>query len=132
LDDFTYLVKAGKQGPFHFREVRPKDFYLAQTIREKKGSFIPLIMRLSLNTEQLLESPSPVFRAIIKWTIDTLLEENILTAENWMELSFHLNKQRWDSGVDWLENQPMSKIKVMISINEKVADDQEKQMKRNR
>jgi hypothetical protein len=43
-----------------------------------------------------------------------------------------LNKQRWDSGVDWLEQQPMSKIKTMLSINKKVAEQQESEMKKAR
>jgi hypothetical protein len=46
-----------------------------------------------------------------------------------MEVSFHLCKQRWDQSMDWLENQPMSKIRVMISVLENYAEEQERLMK---
>ena len=62
---------------------------------------------------------------------ETLLNQNILTVENWMEVSYHLCKQRWDSSMDWLETQPMSKIQTMIEIVKKHAEEQEKQMKKN-
>jgi len=60
-----------------------------------------------------------------------LLNEKILQVENWMEISYHLCKQRWDSSIDWLETQPMSKILMMINIIEKHAEEQEAQMKKN-
>jgi hypothetical protein len=61
-----------------------------------------------------------------------LLNESIFSVESWLEVAFHLNKQRWDSGIDWLENQPMSKIKAMIEVNKKVAEQQESQIKKAR
>jgi hypothetical protein len=63
---------------------------------------------------------------------DNLLNESIFTVESWLEVAFHLNKQRWDSGIDWLEKQPISKIKAMIDINKKVAEQQENEMKKAR
>ncbi len=114
----------------HFREIKPRDFYFAQTLRDAKKSYIPLLIRLSLQEESFLQLRANNFRAVVKWVIDTLLVEKILTAENWMEISFHLNKQRWDSGVDWLESQPMSKIEFMISVNQKVAEEQENSLKK--
>lgn len=45
-----------------------------------------------------------------------------------MEVAFHLNKQRWDSGIEWLETQPMSKIQSMIEVNKNFAEQQEAQM----
>lgn len=64
------------------------------------------------------------------WALENIIENNILTVENWLEVAYHLCKQRWDSSIEWLENQPMSKIQAMIKIVEKHAEEQEKEMKR--
>jgi hypothetical protein len=119
-------------GPtLHFREVTPKDFYLAQILRQgDKGQF-ELIIRLFLNPEVLDEVTSSQFRHVVKWIGETLLDQTILTVENWLEVAYHLCKQRWDSSIDWLESQPMSKIQTMIEIVKKHAEDQDKEMKRN-
>jgi hypothetical protein len=65
------------------------------------------------------------------WIAENLLEKNILSVENWLEIAYHLCKQRWDSSVDWLEGQPMSKITAMIEVVKKHAEDQEKEMKKS-
>jgi hypothetical protein len=119
-------------GPtLHFREVTPKDFYLAQILRQgDKGQF-ELILRLFLNPEVLDEITSGQFRHVVKWMGETLLDQTILTVENWLEVAYHLCKQRWDSSIDWLESQPMSKIQTMIEIVKKHAEDQDKEMKKN-
>jgi hypothetical protein len=119
-------------GPYlHFREVCPKDFYLAQILRQQDRSQIELILRLLLDHDALDEITSTQFRQAVKWVGEALLNQNILTVENWMEVSYHLCKQRWDSSMDWLETQPMSKIQTMIEIVKKHAEEQEKQMKKN-
>lgn len=63
--------------------------------------------------------------------MDNVFSDSILTVENWMEISFHLCKQRWDQSVDWLETQPMSKIKLMIDIVKKHGDQQEAELKKS-
>lgn len=92
---------------------------------------MPIFSRLLLNKEILDFIPSRVLKGIISWSVDNVFNENILTLENWLEVAFHLNKQRWDSSIDWLETQPMSKIKTMIEINKKYAEEQEAQMKKS-
>jgi hypothetical protein len=92
---------------------------------------VELILRLLLDHDSLDEITSTQFRQVVKWVGETLLNQNILTVENWMEVSYHLCKQRWDSSMDWLETQPMSKIQTMIEIVKKHAEEQEKQMKKN-
>ena len=109
----------------------PKDFYLAQVLRQSERSQLELVSRLLLNPEVLDAMTSTQFRQSIKWVGETLLDQTILTVENWLEVAYHLCKQRWDSSVDWLETQPMSKIQTMIEIVKKHADDQEKEMKKN-
>ena len=89
------------------------------------------MLRLLLNPEILDEATISETRVVIQWMSTTLFEQNILTVENWLEIAYHLCKQRWDSSVDWLETQPMSKIQTMIQIVKNHAEEQEKEMKKN-
>lgn len=119
-------------GPvFHFREVTPKDFYLAQVLRQSERSQLELVHRLLINDEILDEASATQTRQAVKWAVETLLDKTILTLENWLEVAYHLCKQRWDSSIEWLETQPMSKINLMIEIVKKHAEEQEKEMKKN-
>ena len=121
-----------RRGPtFHLRELCPKDFYLAQILRSRDEGFAPLILRLIMNSEVLDESPITESRQVFKWISENVLEKNVMTVENWLEVSFHLCKQRWDASMDWLETQPMSKIQTMIQIQTKHAEDQEKAVMKN-
>jgi hypothetical protein len=90
-----------------------------------------LIERLLLNPEVLEESSPAQFRGVIRWVTESLLDKTVLSVENWLEVAYHLCKQRWDSSVDWLETQPMSKINAMIEIVKKHAEEQEKEMKKS-
>jgi hypothetical protein len=82
------------------------------------------------NPEVLDYVTSSNTRRVFLWISKNLLTETILTVENWLEVSFHLCKQRWDSSMDWLELQPMSKINAMISVMKNHAEEQEKAMKK--
>ena len=115
---------------FHFREVTPKDFYFAQILRQTDRSYFELVVRLLLNPEILDNSSMTSSRTAIKWVVETLLDKTVLTVENWLEVAYHLCKQRWDSSVYWLESQPMSKITAMIDIVKRHAEEQEAQMKK--
>ncbi len=53
-----------------------------------------------------------------------------MKVEQWLELAFHLCKQRWDSSVDWLENQPVSKILLMADIQSKFVEKQNEENKK--
>jgi hypothetical protein len=112
------------------REICPKDFYFAQIIRQREGSGIEILSRLLLNEEVLDQSTLYQARSVFKWGADTLLENNIFSVENWLEVSYHLCKQRWDSSVDWLETQPISKIHTMLDIVKKHVEDVEKEQKK--
>lgn len=131
VEDFTYLVNIPSVPTFHFREVTPKDFYFAQILRASDRSLLELVERLLLNEEVLDYATYAQTSAILRWVADNILAEKILAVENWLEVAYHLCKQRWDSSVDWLESQPMSKINAMISIVEKNAERQEKEMKKS-
>ena len=116
---------------FHLREVTPKDFYLAQVLRQAERSQLELIQRLLVDESILDEATAAQTRQAVKWACETLLDKTILTLENWLEVAYHLCKQRWDSSIEWLETQPMSKINLMIEIVKKHAEEQEKEMKKN-
>jgi hypothetical protein len=125
------LVFVDDHPPVHFRELCPKDFYLAQILRDKEGSILLLLDRLTLEDSALNHFSTKQARKLLDWVVEELLSEKIMTVENWLESSYHLCKQRWDSSVDWLETQPISKILTMISIVNKHVEQQEAQMKKS-
>ena len=131
VEDFTYLVNCPNGPKFHFREITPKDFYFAQILRQTERSQLELIERLLINPDVLEKATASHTRAAMKWAAETLLDQTVLTVENWLEVAYHLCKQRWDSSVDWLETQPMSKINAMIDIVKRHAEEQEKEMKKS-
>ena len=92
---------------------------------------LPLIARLIQNPDVLDEFTLPQTEKIFKWIGEEVINEKVLTVENWLEVSFHLCKQRWDNTVDWLEKQPMSKILAMINIVEDFAEKQEQEIKKS-
>lgn len=125
------MVFVDDHPPVHFRELCPKDFYLAQILRDKEGSILLLLDRLTLEDSALNHFSTKQARKLLDWVVEELLSEKIMTVENWLESSYHLCKQRWDSSVDWLETQPISKILTMISIVNKHVEQQEAQMKKS-
>jgi hypothetical protein len=92
---------------------------------------LPLISRLIQNPDDLDHFTLPQTEKIFKWIGEEVINEKVLTVENWLEVSFHLCKQRWDNSVDWLEKQPMSKVLTMISIVEDFAEKQEQEIKKS-
>ena len=88
-------------------------------------------MKLLVDDSILDEASASDTRKAITWAIENLVNETILTVENWLEIAYHMCKQRWDQSIDWLETQPMSKVNLMIEIIKKHADEQEKAMKKN-
>lgn len=119
-------------GPtFHFREITPKDFYLAQVLRQSDRSQVELVERLIVDDSVLDIAAAKDVRKAFKWVVENLLDQSILPLENWLEIAYHLCKQRWDDSIEWLETQPMSKINLMVDIVKKHADEQEKAMKKN-
>lgn len=120
----------GDYPPIHIREITPKDFYFAQILRSKESSFIPLVYRMVRDKTRVDSIPAREFRVFVNWAIETLLTDSVLTVENWLEVSFHLCKQRWDSSMDWLEIQPMSKIKAMIDVTQKYVEEENDRIKR--
>lgn len=53
-----------------------------------------------------------------------------MTVEQWLEIAFHFCKQRWDVSIDWLEQQPVSKILLMARILSDFVEKQNEETKR--
>lgn len=137
LEDFSYLVRCSDDVTLHFRELTPKDFYLGQVLRQQERSYVELLSRLLLSPEEDLDRiPIGRFRTVVKWATENLLEERLFTVENWLKTAFHLCKERWDSSIDWLESQPISKVLTMVSVmndfHEKQAEEAKKASRRKK
>jgi hypothetical protein len=118
------------------REVQPRDFYWFSLV-ENDYPDLDSTARLLLSLALLLESedylsdiPVAVLPPLLNWVGATLLEEKVMTVASWLETAFHLQKQRWDDSIDWLEQQPMSKILLMTSVQGKFCEEQEREMKK--
>ena len=59
-------------------------------------------------------------------------EEKIMPVDKWLELAYHLQKQRWDESIDWLEGQPVTKIQLMANIQKNFVESQNREMKRGK
>jgi hypothetical protein len=91
----------------------------------------PLIARLIKNPEDLSYLKFSHAQKLFSWIAEEVVKEKVLSVENWLEVSFHLCKQRWDSSVDWLEQQPMSKVLAMVQVVEDFGRRQEEEMKKS-
>ena len=110
--------------------MRPKDFYFAQILRQKEAGQSDFITRLILSPDSLDTCSAGETKTVLNWAVENLLHEKVYSVESWLEVAYHLCKQRWDQSIDWLEEQPMSKIQAMISIVKKHAEEQDKQVKK--
>ncbi len=88
-------------------------------------------MRLcDLDEESLSFIPARYVNPLAQWMGPNLLEERVMKIEQWLETGFHLCKQRWDSSLEWMEEQPISKILLMSKISSEFAEKQNEEMKR--
>ncbi|NDB66385.1 MAG: hypothetical protein EB165_07870 [Euryarchaeota archaeon] len=90
-----------------------------------------ILIRLIDGTEEDLEMiPSRQVGPLLMWVMKERITEKIMQIDQWMELGFHLCKQRWDSTVDWLEDQPISKIMLMLRIQTKYVEEQNREQRK--
>lgn len=83
--------------------------------------------------EHVLDSiPSRHIAPVIQWMMNELIAEKIMKVDAWLEMAFHLCKQRWDDTAEWLEGQPMSKILLMGRVQTKFVEAQNREMKKAR
>lgn len=117
----------------------PKDLYFIEAMKKEKGEELPeteflieMISRLSeCEMDMVLNLPVQNFRVLVRWFTKEIMEGKVMSVYQWLEVAFHLMKQRWDSTLEWLEEQPMSKVLTMIDILAKMAERQNKEMQRS-
>ena len=119
------------------RELKPKDFYFFNLINNDypditQNHFVLLILsRLAgLTDRDLNHVPAKYVKPLTAWLGANILDEKVMKVEQWLEMAFHLCKQRWDNSIEWLEEQPVSKILLMAGIMSKFAQKQNDEMKK--
>jgi hypothetical protein len=121
----------------NIRELRPKDYYFFSLINNdypditQTHLILLIICRLAgMQEENLSMIPARFIKPLSEWLGPNILTEKVMTVEQWLEMAFHLCKQRWDSSVEWLEQQPVSKILLMAKLQFNFATKQNEEMKR--
>lgn len=120
-----------------FRELTPRDYYFFNLINNDYPDItqthlvLLLIMRLTgLDEEGISLIPKKYVNPIAEWMGPELLQEKVMKVEQWLEVAFHLCKQRWDASIEWLERQPVSKILLMSHIQSTFVEKQNEEAKR--
>ena len=122
------------------REIRPKDLYYIECLKKENGGgdiphiefFLEMLSRLSdFDMDAAMEMGAKEFRFLIDWMAKEIFEGKLMSVYEFLEIAFHLCKQRWDSSVDWIEQQPMSKVLTMVDISSKFAERQNSEMKKS-
>lgn len=121
---------------FNIREICPKDFYWFAVVEndykhlsDASRSLLVFQMLLGVEEEELHKIPHNCVAPALWWMNENLLKERVMRLQDWLQTAFHLQKQRWDDSIDWLEQQPMSKVLLMIDIQSKFGEEQERKMK---
>lgn len=119
------------------RELCPGDYYFFNLINNdfpdisQNHLILLIICRLAGLTEKDLEKiPARFIKPLSDWLGPNILSEKVMTVEQWLEMAFHLCKQRWDSSIEWLEQQPVSKILLMAKLQSDFATKQNEEAKR--
>ena len=90
-----------------------------------------VVLLLDEEEDALDNIPGSAIAPLMPWAMKELIEERIMTIEQWLEMAFHLCKQRWDDSIEWLETQPMSKILLMARVQNKFNEEQNREMKKS-
>ena len=121
------------------REVCPRDFYWFSLVENdypdlEPGLFNILLLLILTDADEenneLDLIPVRCLAPLSSWVMKELVSERIMKVEQWLEMSFHLCKQRWDDTTEWLESQPMSKILLMSRVVSKYVAEQNREMKK--
>jgi hypothetical protein len=120
------------------REVCPKDFYWFSVVENDFPDLSPtaqtlLIIALLCDEDEAVLNliPASSIGPLVKWMTKELIEERIMKVDKWLEMAFHLCKQRWDESIEWIEQQPMSKVLLMMRIQSQFNEKQEREMKKS-
>ena len=117
----------------------PKDFYWFQLCENDfpdLGTTLQFLLILAMlldDDETILESIPKRHVAPLSWWIGKeILSEKVMKLDDWFKISFHLCKQRFDSTMEWLENQPVPKIMLMTNTLTAFNKEQEREMRKAR
>lgn len=137
-ENFDYEVVLGGKYRLKIRELTPKDFYFVSLIQNDYPSMSSLVFNLMLlqkltgaTMDEIDYIPVPYLARLFDWISKEILEEKVMSVEQWLSLAFHLCKQRWDQSIDWLENQPVSKISLMLKIQSEFIEKEREEMKKS-
>ena len=121
------------------RELCPRDYYWFATLENDFPDISPslnglltLLLLLDGHEEDFNAIPKSVVNVISWWIGPNLMQEKIMKLDQWFETAFHLCKQRFDVSMDWMEEQPVPKILLMIRTLTKHAKEQEREMRKAR
>jgi len=123
------------------REVCPRDFYWFSLVENDYPEIPPGLFNLLLililtdadeDNHELDKIPAKCLAPLSSWMMKELVAERVMKVEQWLEMSFHLCKQRWDDTTEWLESQPMSKILLMSRVVSKFVAEQNREMKKKK
>lgn len=137
--DFKYDVVVDNRVHLTLREICPRDFYWFSLVENDfpdlsstLSSLLILVMLLDLDEESELIRliPCRCIAPLTDWMMKELINEKVMKVDQWLEIAFHLCKQRWDDTVEWLETQPMSKIMLMSQVVTKFVAEQNREMKK--
>jgi hypothetical protein len=93
-----------------------------------------LIVAMLLDDDESIldQIPKSHIAPLSHWLSETILNEKVMKLDQWYEMAFHLCKQRFDSTMEWMENQPMPKLLLMTNTVTKFAKEQEREMRKAR
>jgi len=89
-------------------------------------------MLLDSDESILAKIPKKHIGPLSWWAGTELLNEKVMKLDDWYKMSFHLCKQRFDSTMEWLENQPIPKIMLMVNTLTVFNKEQEREMRKSR
>ena len=122
-----------------FRDIIPKDFYWFQLCENDfpdLGTSLQFLLILCLlldGDESILQQVKKRHVGPLSWWIgNEILNEKVMKLDDWYKMSFHLCKQRFDSTMEWLEEQPMPKVMLMLNTLTAFNKEQEREMRKAR
>lgn len=137
--DFHWDVTIDGETRYVIRDVIPKDFYWYALVENDYPDMTPshrmlqlVSMLLDQDESVLDEIPIHHFKVLTWWLSANVLEEKIMSLDQWYQTAFHLCKQRYDATMEWMEEQPVPKILLMIQTLSQYAKEQEREMRKAR
>lgn len=78
---------------------------------------------------RFLRLPVKSAKRVLLWMEGSVLKDSLMEPSSWLDIAFVLNKERWNGDLDWLEDQPITKILTMIDVTKRHFDRQKASMK---